>query len=84
VEAEAQAQSQLEQLNRDLEQAVTARTAELEAQVEESRKTEDALRQSQKMESQHPGGDEACSSRKAHRRSFKLLGVSVRAVFPAI
>jgi PAS domain S-box-containing protein len=50
VEAEAQAQSQLEQLNRDLEQAVTARTAELEAQVEERRKTEEALRQSQKME----------------------------------
>jgi PAS domain S-box-containing protein len=47
VEAEAQAQSQLEQLNRDLEQAVTARTVEL---VEESRKTEEALRQSQKME----------------------------------
>jgi PAS domain S-box-containing protein len=50
VEAEAQAQSQLEQLNRDLEQAVTARTAELEAQVEERQKTEEALRQSQKME----------------------------------
>lgn len=33
MEAEAQAQSQLEQLSRDLEQAVTARTAELEAQV---------------------------------------------------
>jgi signal transduction histidine kinase len=49
VEAEAQAQNQLEQLNRDLEHAVTVRTAELEAQAEE-RKAEEARRQSQKME----------------------------------
>lgn len=50
VEAEAQAQSQLEQLNRSLEQAVTARTAELETQVQERMKIEETLRQSQKME----------------------------------
>lgn len=50
VEAEAQALGQLERLNRNLDQAVTERTAELEAQVKERMRAEEALRQSQKME----------------------------------
>jgi PAS domain S-box-containing protein len=50
VEAEARAHAQLERLNRDLEQAVDVRTAELHAQVQERMRAEDALRQSQKME----------------------------------
>jgi PAS domain S-box-containing protein len=50
VENEAQARSAIEELNRNLEQAVTRRTAELEAQLEGRLQAEAALRQSQKME----------------------------------
>lgn len=50
VNNEAQARSAIEELNRNLEQAVTNRTAELEAQMGGRLQAEAALRQSQKME----------------------------------
>ena len=50
VENEAQARLAIEELNRNLEQAVTTRTAELEAQMGGRLQAEAALRQSQKME----------------------------------
>ena len=50
VENEAQARSAIEELNRNLEQAVARRTAELETQLSGRAQAEEALRQSQKME----------------------------------
>jgi len=50
VENEAQARAAIEHLNRNLEQAVTDRTAALETELSARLRAEAALRQSQKME----------------------------------